>query len=128
MDSASSKRTYNQNINSLEEKCLISIIKQFLEKANKFSKADNDNLKKHYEFVRLYLKRTYKVPRAISILEKLIIGLNESHQNQQNQRYWFWELFESYETTQLTLPEIFNSSAWSYKVRNDLSVFTSHVN
>ena len=126
---ASSKRTYNQNnINSLEEISLIAIVKQFLEKANNFIESDDENLKNHYEPVRLYLKRTCKVPWAISILEKLIVGLNESYQNR---RYWFWQLFESYETTELILPEIFDSSAWSYKVKygmDQIPIFDDFTN
>ena len=117
--SLSLQRTENQNINSLEEISLIAIVKHFLEKTENFSESDDENLKNHYEAIRLYLKRTFKVPKAKSILEKLTVGIiDESYQNQ---RYWFWQLFESYETTELILPEIFEKSAWSYKV-NVISV------
>ena len=113
--SLSLQRTENQNINSLEEISLIAIVKHFLEKTENFSESDDENLKNHYEAIRLYLKRTFKVPKAKSILEKLTVGIiDESYQNQ---RYWFWQLFESYETTELILSEIFDSTAWSYKVK-----------
>ena len=113
--SLSLQRTENQNINSLEEISLIAIVKHFLEKTENFSESDDENLKNHYEAIRLYLKRTFKIPKAKSILEKLTVGIiDESYQNQ---RYWFWQLFESYETTELILSEIFDSTAWSYKVK-----------
>ena len=122
--SLSLQRTENQNINSLEEISLIAIVKHFLEKTENFSESDDENLKNHYEPIRLYLKRTCKVPKAKSILEKLTVGIID--QSYQNQRYWFWQLFESYETTELILSEIFDSTAWSYKVKviSDRSVTT----
>ena len=106
-----------QKVNSLEEISLISIVKYFLEKAKNFSESDDENLKNHYEPIRLYLKRACKVQKAKSILEKLTVGEIETYQNQ---RYWFWQLFESYETTELILPEIFDSTSWSYKVSNGI--------
>ena len=109
----SSQRRENQNVNSLEEISLIFIVKHFLEKAKYFSESDDENLQIYYEPIQLYLKRTCRVQMAKSILEKLTVGLIETYHKQ---RFWFWKLFESYQTTELILPEIFDSSSWSYKV------------
>ena len=112
----SSQRRENQNVNSLEEISLIFNVKHFLERAKNFNESDEENLQIYYEPIQLYLKRTCRVQMAKSILEKLTVGLIETYQNQ---RYWFWKLFESYQTTELILPEIFDSSSWSYKVSKD---------
>ena len=112
----SSQRWENQNVYSLEEISLIFIVKHCLERAKNFNESDEENLQIYYEPIQLYLKRTCRVQMAKSILEKLTVGLIETYQNQ---RYWFWMLFESYQTTELILPEIFDSSSWSYKVSKD---------